>query len=201
MSPQRTAAEPVLLVPQVSSYLRYEDEGPRVSRTGEHWSRRQMNHLTDYKHRVSSIEHPASPLTHSPIHKIRDTSLLFNSNPITKRAKMNVTKALTKAYENIRPPSPPKANPKQTQFNPIQTNSNPIKPNLRDDQMNVITVLTMNFFNKFTRFCPPNGRSLLPEGSPPFRALWQRNLGLRVCRRCCRLRRNLLLFSVWKQKT
>jgi len=32
-----------------------------------------MNHLTDYKHRVSSIEHPASPLTHSPIHKIRDT--------------------------------------------------------------------------------------------------------------------------------
>lgn len=46
-------------------------------------------------------------------------TFLCKTNPISKKAQMNVSKVLTKDYENIHPSGTTKTNPNQTQSNPI----------------------------------------------------------------------------------
>ena len=46
--------------------------------------------------------------------------LLFLQNkPNFRKAQINISAVLVKNYEEIQPPNPAKANPKQTQSNPI----------------------------------------------------------------------------------
>ena len=69
----------------------------------------------------------------------------MNTNPICRNAKMNITKVLTRNYENQPLSDMPKTNPIQTQLNPIKAN---FKPNLLNAQMTITKVLTKDYENQ-----------------------------------------------------
>ena len=107
----------------------------------------------------------------SSLYICRETSTnphsFIQNKPNSQNTQMNVSKVLTKDYENARLRRSPKTNPIKPNTNPISPKTNPIqtqsKPNSSRSEVEIPTGKLLGIFKPGTEFTPKEAQRIMQQ--------------------------------------